>query len=99
MRSPITPTIGAISVPMNSIDPNSVSSTTEPVSTSTYQPRMIDSISKAQEVTRSAGHWKRKLRTRKGASAEVALTVGRFDAWSDASRVEVLALAAATADG
>jgi hypothetical protein len=26
----------------------------------------MDSISKAQEVAKSAGHWKRKLRTRKG---------------------------------
>jgi hypothetical protein len=35
-----------------------------------YQPRMIVSISNAQDVARSAGHWKRKLRTRKGANVE-----------------------------
>src|SRR5262245_46921205 len=32
-----------------------------------YQPRISASISSAHEVTRSAGHWNRKLRTRKGA--------------------------------
>jgi hypothetical protein len=30
----------------------------------TYQPRMSVSISNAQEVRRSAGSWKRKLRIR-----------------------------------
>src|SRR5215210_6864216 len=54
MRSPTTPNIGAISVPMNASEPNKVSSSTEPVSTSTYQPRMSVSISNAQEVSRSA---------------------------------------------
>ena len=48
--------------------PNTVSSSTEPVSTRTYQPRISVSISNAQEVSRSAGHWNRKLRIRKGAS-------------------------------
>src|SRR3990167_7338235 len=43
---------------------------TDCVSTSMYQPRMIVSIANAQEVVRSAGHWKRKLRTRKGAKVE-----------------------------
>jgi hypothetical protein len=42
---------------------------TDPVSTSTYQPRIRVSISKAQDVARSAGHWKRKLRTRNGPNA------------------------------
>ena len=37
-----------------------------------YQPRISVSISHAHEVARSAGHWKRKLRTRKGASGEVS---------------------------
>src|SRR3546814_17893670 len=41
---------------------------TDRVSTSTYQPRIRVSISKAHDVARSAGHWKRKLRTRNGAS-------------------------------
>lgn len=39
-----------------------LSSTTEPVSVSTCQPRISVSISNAQEVARSEGHWKRKLR-------------------------------------
>src|SRR5581483_8601874 len=68
-RSPMRPNIGATSVPVNCSTPNTVSSTTDPVSTSTYQPRISVSISKAQEVARSAGHWKRKPRTRKGAKA------------------------------
>ena len=48
--------------------PNRVSSNTEPVSTRMYQPRMRFSISMPQEVSRSAGYWKRKLRTWNGAS-------------------------------
>jgi hypothetical protein len=59
--------MGAASVPRNCSEPNAVSQSTEPVWTSTYQPRTIVSISKAHEVRRSAGHWKRKLRTRKAA--------------------------------
>ena len=59
MRSPTTPNIGAISVPTKLSEANTVSSNTEPVSTSTYQPRISVSISNAQEVSRSAGHWKR----------------------------------------
>ena len=39
---------------------------TEPVVVSTYQPRISASISKPIDVARSAGHWKRKLRTAKG---------------------------------
>src|SRR5262249_23624777 len=42
-------------------------SRTEPVWTITYQPRMSVSISNAHDVRRSAGIWKRKLRTRKAA--------------------------------
>ena len=69
-RSPITPNIGDTRVPAYCSAPNSVSSSTDPVSVSTYQPRISVSISKAQEVSRSAGHWRRKLRFRKSASAE-----------------------------
>ena len=50
-------------------DANTVSMNTDWVSTSTYQPRISVSISNAHDVARSAGHWKRKLRTRNGASA------------------------------
>ena len=46
-----------------------VSISTDCVSTRMYQPRMSVSISNAHEVGESAGHWKRKLRTRNGASA------------------------------
>src|SRR3990172_4575895 len=67
-RSPSTPNIGAPSVPRKCSEPKTVSRSTEPVCTSTYQPRMTVSISNAHEVKRSAGHWKRKLLTRKGAS-------------------------------
>ena len=66
----MTPNIGDTRVPVYCRAPNNVSSSTDPVSVSTYQPRISVSISKAQEVSRSAGHWKRKLRFRKRASAE-----------------------------
>src|SRR5436190_19749123 len=66
-RSPSTPNIGAASVPSDWSEPNAVTHSTEPVLTITYQPRMMVSISKAHDVTRSAGHWKRKLRTRNAA--------------------------------
>ena len=66
IRSPATPKIGDTSVPANNSAPNTVSISTEPVSTSTYQPRISVSISKAHDVNRSAGHWKRKLRTLNG---------------------------------
>jgi len=65
--SPSTPNMGAASVPRNCSDPNAVSSSTEPVLTITYQPRISVSISNAHCVRRSAGHWKRKLRTRNAA--------------------------------
>ncbi len=70
MRSPATPNSGDTSVPRYCDAPNIVSHNTEPVSTSTYQPRMIVSISNAHEVARSAGHWKRKLRTANGDEIE-----------------------------
>src|ERR1044071_9463706 len=57
-----------MSVPRYCEAPNTVSQTTDFVSTSTYQARMIVSISNAHEVSRSAGHWKRKLRVANGAS-------------------------------
>src|SRR6185437_3319506 len=78
MRSPAMPKNGEIRVPRNCSEAKIARITTEPVETSTNQPRITPSISKAQEVSRSAGHWKRKLRTRKGASAgtrERAITV------------------------
>jgi hypothetical protein len=59
--------MGAARVPRKSKEPKSVRSSTEPVCTITYHERMTVSISKAREVRRSAGHWNRKLRTRKGA--------------------------------
>src|SRR5687767_6121668 len=66
-RSPSTPNMGAASVPRNCTEPKAVSQSTEPVLTRTYQPRMSVSISNAQDVRRSAGHWNLKLRTRKAA--------------------------------
>ena len=44
-----------------------MSQMTDWVSTRMYQPRIRVSISKAQEVSRSAGHMMRKERTAKGA--------------------------------
>src|SRR5205809_3597104 len=67
-RSPNTPNSGAASVPMYCSEPNAVSHRTEPVLTITYRLRISVSISNAHDVRRSAGHWKRKLRTRKAAS-------------------------------
>src|SRR3990172_7371769 len=71
IRSPTTPNIGAIKVQIYCSEANTVNSSTDLLSTSTYQPRISVSISKAHEVARSAGHWKRKLRSRNGASAEM----------------------------
>src|ERR1043166_29528 len=62
------PKTGASSVPTYCKAQNSVRANTEPVSTRMYQPSTRFSISMPQEVKRSAGHWKRKLRTRNGAS-------------------------------
>jgi hypothetical protein len=58
-RSASTPISGESSVPTNCSAPKIVSINTDPLSTSTYQPRMIVSISSAQAVQRSAGHWNR----------------------------------------
>ena len=85
MRSPAMPNSGAISVPMYCSDANTVSRRTEPVATRMYQPRMRFSISVPQEVSRSAGYWKRKLRTWNGANSDdrhIALTPGRCGAGS-----------------
>src|ERR1041385_9541776 len=62
------PKTGASSVPTYCNAQNSVRANTEPVSTRMYQTSTRFSISMPQEVKRSAGHWKRKLRTRNGAS-------------------------------
>ena len=56
-------------MPTNCNAAKAVSQTTEPVADSTNQERISVSISKAQEVARSAGHWNRKDRCWKGASA------------------------------
>src|SRR5688500_7246710 len=78
IRWPATPKIGESSVPTKRSDAYQVSISTDPVSTRMYQPRISDSISMAHDVARSAGHWKRKERTRKGASvAERSLIAAR----------------------
>src|SRR5215467_7503707 len=64
-RSPSTPKSCEVSVPANCREAKRVRSRTEPVCTMTNHPRIRVSISKAHEVRRSAGSWKRKLRTRK----------------------------------
>ena len=71
-RSPTVPSIGDSSVPPYIRAPKIVSCTTEPDSTSTYQPRINVSISSAHAVHRSAGHWYRKLRVPKGPCASFA---------------------------
>src|SRR6478736_10475183 len=55
--------------PIQVSEPKATRYSTEPVAVRMYQPRISASISKPIEVARSAGHWKRKLRTAKGASA------------------------------
>src|SRR5258706_13499676 len=65
-RSPATPKNGEKSEPSQASAATITSCCTEPVAESTYQPRISASISNAQDVARSAGHWKRKLRTAKG---------------------------------
>ena len=60
---PATPKKGENSDPSQASAPNATRCCTEPVVESTYQPRISTSISKAQDVARSAGHWKRKLHT------------------------------------
>src|SRR3954466_2631649 len=69
MRSPRMPKNGEKSEPSQASEAKTTSCCTEPVVESTYQPRISASISKAHDVARSAGHWKRKLRVRKGANA------------------------------
>src|SRR5688500_8564037 len=66
IRSPATPKKGENSDPSHARAATMTSCCTEPVAASTYQPRISASISKAHDVARSAGHWKRKLRTAKG---------------------------------
>ncbi len=69
MRSPTMPKNGANSDPVHCSAANTTRYCTEPVAESTYQPRISASISNEIDAARSAGHWKRKLRTRKGARA------------------------------
>jgi len=66
--SPATPKSGDTRDPAYWSAPNTARSDTEPDSTSTYQPRINTSISLAHDIARSPPHWKRKLRTRKGAN-------------------------------
>jgi hypothetical protein len=65
-RSLATPNQGDKRVPINLREPKAVRSKTDPVVEKIYQPRIRASISKPQEVSKSAGHWKRKLLMRKG---------------------------------
>ena len=60
---------GASTAPTHISAPKPTSHSTEPVAVRMYQPRISASISKPIDVARSAGHWKRKLRTAKGARA------------------------------
>src|SRR3954470_6394914 len=60
------PKNGEKSEPSQASEANSTRLSTDPVSVRMYQPRISASISNAHEVARSAGHWKRKLRTWKG---------------------------------
>src|SRR5687767_7639118 len=70
MRSPATPKNGEKSAPSQASAAKTTSCSTDPVVVRTYQPRISASISNAHDVQRSAGHWKRKLRTPNGASAD-----------------------------
>src|SRR5262245_12714248 len=63
------PRNGASTAPAHVRAPEARSHSTEPVAVRIYQPRISASISKPIDVARSAGHWKRKLRTAKGARA------------------------------
>src|SRR5438132_13620820 len=69
MRSPRMPKNGEKSEPTHASAAKATRYWTEPVAVSTYQPRISASISNASDVAKSAGHWKRKLATRKGARA------------------------------
>src|SRR5579883_776238 len=78
MRSPAMPNIGAARVPKYCSDANRVRSRTEPVSVRMYQPRIRFSISEPQDVSRSAGYWKRKLRIWNGANSDERSTLCRL---------------------
>src|SRR2546425_4811992 len=83
MRSPRMPKNGEKREPTHASAAKATRYWTEPVAVSTYQPRISASISKASDVARSAGHWKRKLATRNGARAGLSgapgLPGGRHD--------------------
>ena len=64
------PKKGEKMAPIQVSEPNATRYSTEPVAVRMYQPRISVSVSKPTDVARSAGHWKRKLRTWKGARAE-----------------------------
>jgi hypothetical protein len=86
-RSPSTLNIGAARRPRSRSEPKVVSRSTDPVPTITYQPRISVSISKAPDVRRSAGHGKRKLRTRSGAKVnDRSVRVIAPRAWDAGSR-------------
>src|ERR1051325_8228092 len=63
------PKKGENTAPIQVSEPKATRYSTEPVAVRMYQPRISASVSKPTEVARSAGHWKRKLRTWNGASA------------------------------
>src|SRR5918992_1604706 len=66
MRSPATPKKGEKREPSHTSAATITSCCTDPVVERMYHPRMSASISNAHDVARSAGHWKRKLRTLNG---------------------------------
>src|ERR1041384_7013620 len=68
-RWPAMPRNGASTAPAHISARRATSHPPEPVAVRMYQPRISASISKPIDVARSAGHWKRKLRTAKGARA------------------------------
>ena len=74
MRSPARPKNGENSDPPARPERRrSRAAAPSPVVLRMYQPRISASISNAHDVARSAGHWKRKLRTEKGEpSARIA---------------------------
>src|SRR5688572_17051475 len=86
MRSATMPSSGENSVPSHASAAMMTRYCTEPVVDSTYQPRISASISKAHDVARSAGHWKRKLRTANGARAAARPAGGGDVIGPDATR-------------
>jgi hypothetical protein len=64
------PKKGEKMAPIQVSEPKATRYSTEPVAVRMYQPRISVSVSKPTDAARSAGHWKRKLRTWKGARAE-----------------------------